>query len=148
METVEVLGIAARIHSVPRLVAESFRHRDIVGMEFAIRALRTAIRWTGPEPLIEAAQVLRVEKIVRSHIAEWRHDEREDARWTDEDDDALQVDEKTGLTLRRRRGRPPTRPVARRRGLTPSAAATDEEEVEAARVAATRGQGRSGKIAG
>jgi predicted transcriptional regulator of viral defense system len=62
-------GIQVRVTSPEKTVADCFRFRNRYGVDVAVEALRDLLKRRRPiEPLLEAARVCRVEKLVRMYL--------------------------------------------------------------------------------
>lgn len=112
---VQVDGRWLPVVGVARAVAECFKFRRRVGLEKAVDALYAGLGRFAfhPDELIEWARKLRVERLVRSHLAVWAR--REDPR-DEEEDDGIEEDQliqppdhRDPYPRRRRPGRPPHR---------------------------------------
>ena len=102
-------GSVVPISQVVRAVAECFKYRKYVGIVTAVDAMHSALDRFDfhPDELIEWAKRLRVERLVRSHLAAWaRRDEKRDQ---EEEDGPPQYTDAEPFPAKRRPGRPPTR---------------------------------------
>ena len=70
IETHRIDGEAARVYSVAKTLADLFKHRNKVGLDVALEALREAWRerMFTMEALDRAARVCRVERIMRPYV--------------------------------------------------------------------------------
>lgn len=63
-------GIAVKIYSQEKTITDCFKHRNQIGQEIALEALKDYMR--GPAPnvqlLMEYARVNRVEKLIRPYV--------------------------------------------------------------------------------
>lgn len=70
VEAHEVEGVAVKVYSAAKTVADCFKYRSRVGLDVAIEALRDYRRSAGfdPDALWQAAQVCRVSTVVRPYL--------------------------------------------------------------------------------
>ena len=70
IETHELDGVAVRIYSAEKTVADCFKYRNKIGLDVALEALRAwrARKGTMVQDLLEQARVCRVEKIIRPYL--------------------------------------------------------------------------------
>jgi predicted transcriptional regulator of viral defense system len=70
IESHRIEGEAVRVYSVPKTLADIFKHRNKVGLDVALEALREAWRERKfkMEALDRAARVCRVERVIRPYV--------------------------------------------------------------------------------
>jgi predicted transcriptional regulator of viral defense system len=70
IESHRIEGVALRIYSVAKTLADLFKHRNKVGLDVALEALREAWRERKftMEALDRAARVCRVERVIRPYV--------------------------------------------------------------------------------
>lgn len=70
IETRSFSGVDVRVTTPERSVADAFRYRNQLGLDLAIEALRAwrERRGSKPERLLEAARVVRVEKVLLPYL--------------------------------------------------------------------------------
>lgn len=70
VETIAIDGVEVRVFGVAKTVADSFRHRRIVGLPVALEGLQEALRQrkASPSAIFEAADRGRVGSIVRPYL--------------------------------------------------------------------------------
>lgn len=70
VETHEIEGASVKVYSVAKTIADLFKYRNKVGLDVALEALREAVRTRRAtmDEVLRAAQVCRVEKVMRPYL--------------------------------------------------------------------------------
>jgi predicted transcriptional regulator of viral defense system len=70
VETHELDGVNVRVYAAAKTVADCFKHRNRLGLDVALEALRLYLRDKrgSPDELVRFARVCRVEKVLRPYV--------------------------------------------------------------------------------
>ena len=70
IETFERDGVKLRVYCAAKTVADCFKHRNKIGLDVALEALRDCLRRkkAAPSAILEAARVSRVENVLRPYL--------------------------------------------------------------------------------